>query len=179
MKARLIAGLLVLSAITIAMTVAGCDGGAAAGQAAAGQPTVAASGQEQARTVWLEYARCVRLHGFPTFPDPRIDGQGRASFGTSPQVKTAGQQTQAACGGILSLLPATAQGNYPVTPAMLRQERLFAACVRRHGLADWPDPGPDGSFPLHGTPYASGKTSSEAAAFAACRQYGNFGGVKG
>jgi hypothetical protein len=181
MKARLGVGLLVI----IVVVLTGCSGGAGAGSnagatGATGTAGARSGGQQQARTVWLEYARCVRAHGFPAFPDPRIDGQGHADFGRSPQIKSAGQQAQAACGGILSHLPATAQGDSPVTPGMLHEEQLFAACVRRHGLTDWPDPRPDGSFPLHGTPYVSlRKSPAEVAAFAACRQYDNFGGVKG
>jgi hypothetical protein len=165
--------------IFLAMT--GCGGGNAAG---AGQATAAAtqasSVQLQARTIWLNYARCVRSHGFPAFPDPRIDSRGRANFGSSPQIKSAGQRAQAACGALLSHLPAVAQGSFPVTPGMLHQEQLFAACVRRHGLASWPDPRPDGTYQLQGTPYATmEKTGPETAAFTACRQYNSLGGVKG
>jgi hypothetical protein len=164
-------------------TVTGCGGGNTAGQATAGQATAGASqppAAQQARTVWLEYARCVRSHGFPAFPDPRVDSQGQPNFGSSPQIKSAGQQAQAACGGILSHLPATVRGGGPVTPAMLHEEQLLAACVRRHGLAGWPDPRPDGGFSLHGTPYATmAKSALEVAAFTACRQYDSLGGVKG
>jgi hypothetical protein len=28
--------------------------------------------------------------------------------------------------------------------------RAFAVCMRAHGLSDWPDPTPDGHFPLPG-----------------------------
>jgi hypothetical protein len=175
MKARLIAGLPVVAAAVATIALAGCSGGS--GTSAAGAQS---GGQQQARTVWLEYARCVRAHGFPAFPDPRIDGRGHANFPASAQIKSEGQQAQAACGGILSHLPASATGNYPATPAMLAQERLFAACVRRHGLTGWPDPRPDGGYPLNGTPYATlGKSPAEVAAFTACRQYDNSGGVKG
>jgi hypothetical protein len=169
----LIAGLLMFLAMT------GCGGGNAASQATAAA-TQASSVQQQARTVWLNYARCVRSHGFPAFPDPQVDSQGRARFPSSPEVKSEGQRAQATCGAILGHLPAAAQGNVPVTPGMLHQEHLFAACVRRHGLTGWPDPRPDGGFPLQGTPYATeGKTGPVVAAFAACRQYSSFGGVKG
>ena len=93
-----------------------------------------------------------------------------------------GRQAQASCGSILSRLPAAAQGRTPVTPAALHQEVLFAGCMRQHGLPDWPDPRPDGTFPLAGTPYANeGKTGPVLTATQACRQYdslGEFGGSR-
>jgi hypothetical protein len=161
----------------LAGSLAGCGGGGAAA-AGGGQPS---SLQQQARPVWLDYARCVRAHGFPAFPDPRVDGQGQASFGTSPQVKQAGQQAQGACGPILDRLPPAVRngGNAPVTAAQLHEEMLFAACMRQHGLPRWPDPRPDGAFPLSGTPYATmGKTGPVLTALAACRQYETFGGIR-
>jgi hypothetical protein len=33
--------------------------------------------------------------------------------------------------------------------------RQFAACMREHGLPDWPDPNADGTFPIAGTPLQS------------------------
>lgn len=179
-------GVLALLALT------GCSGSPAspaagtapAGTASAGAAPATAgatSVQQQARVVWLDYARCVRSHGFPDFPDPRVDSQGQASIpGSSTQDKREALQAQGACGTILNRLPASARNNPPVTAAGLHEETLWAACMRRHGLPDWPDPRPDGSFALSGTPYASmGKTGPVAIAIRACQQYDTFGGVRG
>lgn len=181
------AGPAVRAALSLALAgaLAGCGGGGTA--TAGGGGTAAAGGgqpsslQQQARVVWLDYARCVRAHGFPAFPDPQVDGQGQPSFGTSPEVKRAGQQAQGACGPILDRLPPAVRGggNVPVTAAQLHEERLFAGCMRRHGLPDWPDPRSNGTFPLSGTPYATtGKTGPVLTALAACRQYETSGGIR-
>jgi hypothetical protein len=160
-----IAGLLCLA-------LAGCGGGPSASSAS--------SVQQQARVVWLDYARCVRAHGYPSFPDPQVNSQGKAAFGGSrTQNKSIGQQLDHTCGPILRRLPATALGRTPVTPAVLHQERLFAACLRRNGLPQWPDPRSDGTFPLAQTPYATmGKSGPVLTGLQACRQYDTFGGIE-
>lgn len=178
------------AAVSLALVGAlvGCGGGAAAAGGtvtASGTGAVPAAGaaagsvQQQARTVWLDYARCVRAHGHPTFPDPQVDAQGQPDFGRSIQAKLAANQAQAACGAILDRLPASVRGGGPVTPGQLHEEMLFAACMREHGLPQWPDPKPDGSFPLSGTPYANiGKTGPVRTGLAACNKYVDFGGMR-
>ena len=172
--AGFLAGVLLFAVLT------GCSTGGS-GDASTSGGGQTASVQQQARAVWLDYAHCVRSHGFPNFPDPQVDSQGQASFGNSTQTKTIGRQVQGACESILNRLPASVRGNTsPVTPARLHQEVLFAGCMRRHGLPDWPDPRSDGTFQLAGTPYANmGKTGPVLTAIQACRAYETFGGVRG
>jgi hypothetical protein len=181
----LLAALLALgSALVVALS--GCGGGSAT---AGGSPAATAAGAgggsgstARAQHILHEYAQCVRRHGFPNFPDPRINAQGEVVLGAAQQqIKQAGLQTEHACGNILSQLPPRAgQQSGPVTPAQLALERRFAACMRQHGLPAWPDPGPDGSFRLSTTPYATmGKTGPVLTALNACRPYENFGGVRG
>jgi hypothetical protein len=171
---RTVVGLTVL----LSFALAGCGGGHSG--AAGGTSPAATSVQQRARAVWLDYARCVRVHGFPNFPDPRVDALGKPDFGRSPQVKSEGQQAQGTCGSILSRLPAAVTGQAPITAAERHAEILFAGCMRRHGLPDWPDPRPDGTFQLAGTPYATmGKSGPVLTALDACRQYDTFGGIRG
>lgn len=180
MKLRFVAGVTRVTGVTAVagflagtVAVAGCGGGTSQTAATAQSQT---SLQQQARAVWLDYARCVRSHGFPDFPDPAVDSQGKPQFPASPRIKSIGQQEQGNCGSILNRLPAAAQGRTPITPAELHQEVLLAACIRRHGLPDWPDPQPDGTFRLAGTPYATmGKSGPVVAALQACRQYDSSG----
>jgi hypothetical protein len=105
-----------------------------------------------------------------------VDAQGQPDFGRSIQAHQAANQAMAACGAILDGLPASVRGGGPVTPGQLHEETLIAACMREHGLPRWPDPKPDGSFPLSGTSYANiGKSGPVRTALAACNKYGNFG----
>jgi hypothetical protein len=88
----------------------------------------------------LAYARCMRSHGVPTFPDPDSSGQipktqvVNAREGNPSRFDTA----NATCG---HLLPNGGNGE---TPAQIAQDwtnfRKFARCMRSHGVANWPDP---------------------------------------
>jgi len=173
------------SALVVAL--AGCGAGGSPATAG-GTPAATAAGAggggsgSTARTqhILRAYAQCVRSHGFPNFPDPRMNANGQLfTGGNQQQIKQAGLQTEHACGNILSQLPPRpGQQSGPVTPAQLAMERQFAACMRQHGLADWPDPAPNGSFRLSTTPYAAmGKTGPVQTALQACRPYENFGRV--
>ena len=99
----------------------------------------------------VKYAQCMRTHGVPGFRDPTIkqspQGTGisqgvSASVGQSPAFGSANH----ACA---RLLPAGAQGpSQPATAAEHAQDVAFAACVRRHGVPNMPDPAPSGVFNL-------------------------------
>jgi hypothetical protein len=108
--AGFLAGVLLFVMLT-GFSTRGSGGASAPG---GGQGT---SVQQQARAVWLDYAHCVRSHGFPDFPDPQVDSQGSANFGKSTQTKSTGQQVQASCGPILNRLPAAVRGGTSVTSA--------------------------------------------------------------
>lgn len=84
----------------------------------------------------LAFARCMRSHGVPQFPDP--DAQGDfPSFqtGVSKQTSTA---ANGACKHLLS------SGGTPGTPEQLREKLAFgvkvAGCLRASGFPNFPDP---------------------------------------
>lgn len=98
------------------------------------------------------FSRCMRSHGLPNFPDPKVSqSPGHASVGiavnpsetNSPHFKSA----QKACSGIL---PA------PESPAQqAAQQRAhkqillaFARCIRAKGVHEFPDPNAQGQLPL-------------------------------
>jgi hypothetical protein len=176
--ARLLTGAAAALALGTALAGCGSTGSAGAGAAPTGAGTSGGTGtsaQQRARGVWLDYARCVRAHGYPNFPDPVVGPDGNATLTGGPQAKQAAVAEEGACGAILGRLPASVTRE-PVTPALLRTERLLAACLRQHGLPQWPDPRPDGTFPLSGTPYATtGKSGLFLQAMNACRQYATNG----
>jgi hypothetical protein len=100
----------------------------------------------------IKYAQCMRGHGLPHFPDPTVkqspQGTGvsqgvPASVGQSPAFASA----QHACE---KLSPQGAGGGQPapVTAAQHAQLVNFAACMRKHGTPNMPDPQPNGGFDL-------------------------------
>jgi hypothetical protein len=118
----------------------------------------------------FEYARCIRTHGVPSFPDPQVTTSAGstsvrqmvpASVGGSPKFKTAEQ----ACRGLLPGPSAGPDGGGPGAGVLL----AFARCLRRHGLGGFPDPDRDGRITpqmisaaginLHGPAFLSAATA--------------------
>jgi hypothetical protein len=85
-----------------------------------------------------KFSACFRKHGVPNFPDP--NGQGvitiQSGMGIDPSSPTY-RSAQSTCE---KLLP---NGGKP-TPAQIAQQQqkllAFSACMRAHGLKDFPDP---------------------------------------
>lgn len=81
----------------------------------------------------LAFARCMRAHGVPSFPDPGSNGQfsGNGIDKHSPRL-------QSAEGACQSLLP----GRNPAAAlAQARTQALrFSRCMRAHGILNFPDP---------------------------------------
>jgi hypothetical protein len=120
--------------------VTACGGSGSSGQTG----TNAAAGLAQS----LKFARCMRAHGVPNFPDPRLGGiQIAPGDGLNPQ-SPAFQAAQKACG---KLLPGGGPGVRKPTKAQFTAALAFARCMRAHGLPNFPDPlasVPSGSGPI-------------------------------
>ncbi len=129
------------------------------------------------------FAKCMRAHGVPNFPDPGSNGTGgmviQARAGT-PQglsvngVSVAAPAFQGAMQSCHSKLPGG--GNPPPLSASRRAAMLkFAQCMRANGLPGFPDPsfGPAGRIGLKVGPQAGLDPSSPAfrQAQAACAKY--------
>jgi hypothetical protein len=127
---------------------AACGGGSPSGVASlrattsthAGLPT-AGSTASAPYTNALNFARCMRRHGEPAFPDPR--DPGGFSTGALAALDTASRQFVSADGTCQRLLPNDGQP----TPAEFQQTITdglgFAHCMRAHGV-EFPDPGISG-----------------------------------
>lgn len=165
-----------LTALIIALALSG-------GSPASGPGAVASTGatlkrEPSAATLWLNLAACLRSHGYPV-PDPNVLANGTADWGGATG-NIAFKRAMAAigfsmCKHQLQALPA-ADVNPPPRSAKLRQLLLFARCMRTHGLSDWPDPHPDGTFPLDAHLLALGKTGTRTQ-MAACGRYLEYGSV--
>jgi hypothetical protein len=124
------------------------------GDKASGAPRVGQGGQFQiAMNVGTadgaKFSACMRKHGVPNFPDP--NGQGvitiHSGMGVDPN-SPAFRSARTVCE---KLLP---NGGQP-TPAQIAQQQrqllAFSACMRAHGIKDFPDPS-NGGLRIQGHP---------------------------
>ena len=134
-----------------------------------------------------QVAQCIRDNGVPDFPDPFVE-RGRLQLPENAANDMEGRysqqvldQAEQACKPIMDRLPESAikgeeesDGDDRKTMGADDIETLkkLAQCLRENGIPEWPDPKPDGTFPLVGTPLeAEGKSDRFIAAGQACRQY--------
>ncbi|HEY1457043.1 MAG TPA: hypothetical protein VGF15_00870 [Solirubrobacteraceae bacterium] len=147
---------LVAAFIALGVLVTGCGGNSPTGGVASlgsshssktstTSPAAGSSGggESSPGSQAVAYAACMHSHGLPNFPEPQISQHGGgvsvkmavpASVGGNPKFKSADQACR-------KLLPAGGPGNQPVvSPAEQAQYLKAAACVRSHGLPNFPDP---------------------------------------
>lgn len=123
-----------LTAGGVAIVLAACGSGAGSSSAATGASDDSAG---------LAFAKCMRAHGFPHFPDP---GGPRGSDSISilgvrlpPTTNIRAPAFQSA----LKLCMNKATGGHPPPPlsaAQKAQALAFAKCMRTHGDPSFPDP---------------------------------------
>jgi hypothetical protein len=106
--------------------------------------------RSQARPPDLEklvaYSQCIRANGYPEFPDPSPDG--RMQLKLDPKSAGRLETAQRACRD--KAPPGMAAADQTVTPERMQALLNFAACVRKRGARDFPDPQPNGIFELTG-----------------------------
>jgi hypothetical protein len=140
--------------------VSGCG---ASGPAGSGPGTL----EQQALSAMSGFARCVRAHGVPDFPDPQVGSDGVPRFPDSaPRVPT---QAQQACRAVAARIPPEYTGTVPASAVDLQKLLAFAHCMRAHGIPDWPDPNSLGEFPIDQRIRARGKELVLAAGQACAR----------
>lgn len=155
--------------LAVSAVLAGCGAGSTSGAGTGGAGATAQSATTPDTTIET-IVQCYRSHGDPSFPDPVYDpGDGRWHFAISPG--SAPATTQQAC---RHLFPSV-NPSPPVPQAQFQQLVRLAQCIRQHGVPNWPDPDPDGSFPL--PPPLQTKTPRAEAALGACQRYVPSGGI--
>jgi hypothetical protein len=165
--------------VAVLTGLAGCHGKSPAA------PSAAASGLNEAQIVAIlqEYTQCMRDHGIPGFQQPKLVN-GKIQGGGAPgdlDKDTVGA-AEKACKPIADRLPDSMWGSQnngqDPTAAELDKLRQWAACLRQHGLPDWPDPDSRGRFAVGGTPMDNAlKSDSGKDARDACRQYNDGGQI--
>ncbi len=110
-----------------------CGGGSSPAASSTGGSASAAGGATREQAA-LAYARCMRSHGVPDFPDP--DSNGNFHVGNN---SVSGQETAAnqVCNHLLNV---GTQLNAAQTQHTLSQLVKYAQCMRAHGVPNFPDP---------------------------------------
>jgi hypothetical protein len=150
-----------------ASLLTGCGGGSGA---PAGGGT--ASRNTDARAALLTISRCMREHGYPSFPDPVVDSHGVWGFPDSAQNRG---KAPAACDRIVRQAKArigrTGGDRKQLSAADVARARSFARCMREHGVSDFPDPDAHGTFIMPARLRPTNGASVLRAPERACRQY--------
>jgi hypothetical protein len=127
------AQLLTAAALVSGALVVGCGGSSTS--PTGGASTSASAASDVASGV--AFSRCIRSHGVPNFPDPKVSGQairmGSPSMVQSPAFQSAAHSCQ-------RLLPKGPPGPEPPSPQAQSRMREVSACMRRHGISGFPDP---------------------------------------
>ena len=127
------ARLLTAAALLSGVLVAGCGGSSTSPTGGASTSASAAGAVESG----LAFTRCIRSHGVPNFPDPKVSGHtvrmGSASTVQSPAFQSAAHSCQ-------RLQPKGPPSSEP--PSSQAQARMLevSACMRKHGISGFPDP---------------------------------------
>lgn len=145
------AALIVVAAV--ALLVAACGGspgpsGVATldsprASGAASSASAAPSASDDYAQLLLAYTQCMRDHGVADLPDPEVDSNGNVRLpnlqgtGIDPTSATF-RAADAACQSFMPTPPPEAR--QPMSPADQAKWLQFAACVRSHGVPNYPDP---------------------------------------
>jgi hypothetical protein len=127
---------------SLSVLAAGCGGGshvASIGKKHSAAPV--SSSAAAPYTTALEYARCMRKHGEPDFPDP--NNPGGFPTGALAALDTSSHQFITANSTCQRLLPNDGQPTPAELQSTIAQGLRFARCMRAHGVA-FPDPGISG-----------------------------------
>jgi hypothetical protein len=134
-------------AAAAAVLAAGCASAPATPAVAsvpAGSTTTPAAGRDP-----LAFARCMRAHGLPDFPDPDTGGgshdKGGGKAGPVDVHSPAFQRAEKQCSQYLGGGPALSRNESGVWS--LDDKLKYAACMRRNGVPEFKDPDRNGAFP--------------------------------
>lgn len=131
----------------LSVVLAACGGGtpsasvAHIGSTTTSAPPGAAGGSSGSQLE--KFVSCMRHHGVPNFPDLVMSANGGAVPVGPVSIDTHSPAVQAAAGACKSILPAgqvPAPAAQEITPKDQADYIRAAACMRAHGVPDFPDP---------------------------------------
>jgi hypothetical protein len=146
----------VVAVAACALLATGCGGGGSPGVASVASSTSTAATTTQTGTTTTHtgtiasafaFARCMRAHGIPGWPDPNSQGVFDKSKLRPLGLNVA--RVRALEDGPCNIPLPSPQG-YTITAADRADYLRAAACMRSHGFAEFPDPTfPDNNVTLH------------------------------
>jgi hypothetical protein len=123
----------------LVLLTAACGGSASSSSSptSTGSPSSTGTGGSLSTYISQElaFARCVRAHGIPNFPDPNSGGHFTKQ--EMQQLGVSDSRLRAAQAPCQNLLPA---GQAPLTAQEQQDYLKAAACMRSHGITSFPDP---------------------------------------
>jgi hypothetical protein len=141
----------VLALVALAPLLAACGSSNTNSSNGAGASASAGPGKAVSASTGIAFARCVRSHGVPNFPDPTGGSGGGVQIQASQRAGSGGTMTvngvpvsapafQSAMQKCQSYMPHG--GKLPPGGiASIRAKSLkFASCMRSHGVPNFPDP---------------------------------------
>lgn len=148
-----------LGLVPAAALIAGCGGSSSGASTTTISTATTAAASSTARSSigpttkpsLLAFARCMRAHGVPNYPDPKPPGQLPTTRALQPAPSggfTANPNAPAyqnASHDCNSLAVATRVGQGQQNQAASAQLK-FAMCMRAHGVPNFPDPTSSGEF---------------------------------
>jgi hypothetical protein len=137
----------------------------------------------------ISFAKCMRTHGVPNFPDPGSNGNGglqiqqsqRAGSGASMKVNGVSVNAPAFQSAMQSCRSKLPNGGHPPPLSAARKQAMlkFSQCMRAHGLTNFPDPtfqsGGRVGLLFHGGSGLDPNSPQFKQAQAACAKYQNAG----
>ena len=156
-RARLRPTMAATALLALVLTTAACSSTPGSPGVAGGGPATtarsASPGSPRSSGALAEmtaYSKCMRSHGIADFPDPTPNPGGPGGsfdFNATGDLKPSNPTYQAANKACQPLLPN--RGKIPAPSAkQLAEEVKLAACMRAHGVANFPDPNGQGAFNL-------------------------------
>ena len=163
-------GAMLGSLTAVATIVAGCGGASNPGVTSTGT-THSSSDRLSASSTYAEalvYAKCVRTHGVPLWPNPDSRGGFDKSKLTPHQLGVSSLKVataQRACRSLSPTYSASQHSSQIVTEAL-----RFSRCMRAHGSTKFPDPKSNGAIVI---PHAMESSPVYLSALHTCiRKYG-------
>jgi hypothetical protein len=119
-----------------ALVIAGCGfTGNSSEAASSGGPESPAQA-----AAFLKFSQCMRSHGVPNFPDP--SSRGGIQFSPGSGLDPTSPAFQSARSSCKKVLPGGGPRGSPPPPSAsdLHAALVWAQCIRKHGVPNFPDP---------------------------------------